>query len=426
MSRWFFLSYARDKHDKYLNTFLPEFHEDLNSMIHTLTTPDAGEDGFLDVEGINLGEHWQDKLSAELQDCRAFISLYSPAYFTKDYCGKEWQIFSSRQAAYSAGLPAHASRPALMMPVLWVPEKWLPSSLPEAASMVQYKHKDFGELYAQEGLQQFMKLRSKYHDQYHEFVKRFAEKLILAAGTYTLPRLPQLPPINEVESAFHRRGPEVEMYAQEPVNVGPSPVQFVFVAGNQDELREERKKLDSYGEHGGYDWSPYFPEVKEKVGLISQVVACAEKLPSNLVQLNNDFIDWLKLAKQHNKIVAIVVDTWTLKIPRYRAFMCEYDDLNFLNCVVLVAWNNRDDELTETERLKLESLVQGTFTCNFVKRDRNCFVEINSHDELVKELSILLNKAHQRVVERAEVLKKAEGVQVIAKPIITGIRRASA
>jgi FxsC-like protein len=428
MSHWFFLSYARDKHDKYLNKFLPKFYDDLNSMIRTLTIPREGEDGFMDTEGIDVGEHWQETLSAKLQNCRVFISLYSTAYFTKEFCGKEWQIFSSRQAAYSAHLPAQASRPSLIMPVLWVPEDRLPTPLPEVASVVQYNHSDFGELYAQEGLQYLLMRRrsTKYHNCYHEFLKKFADKLINAARAHPLPPHPHPPSITEVESAFHRRRPEVEMYAEESVNVGPGLVQFIFVAGNKDELRTKRDKLDSYGDEGGYDWHPYLPEVTEKVGLISQMVACAEKLTSNVVQINRNFRDWLEDAKNHNKIVAIVVDTWTLKLHRYHAFMCEYDGLKLLNCVVIVAWNKRDEELTETERLKLESLVQGTFTCNFVMGDRNCFVESNSHDEFVKELSILLNKARQRVVERAEVLKKAEGLQVIPKPIINGVRRASA
>jgi FxsC-like protein len=421
MGHWFFLSYARENSDPYL----VEFYRDLNKAIGDLTAPGDGEDGFLDVNGIEVGKQWPDELSAALQKCQALISLYSPAYFTKEYCGKEWRAFSDRQAAYCAGLPADASRPSLIMPVLWVPESKLPNPLPEAVSAVQYKHNDFGELYAQVGLKQLMAV-SKYRDDYRVFLAKFADKLIQAVKATPLPHLPHLPPINEIESAFPGRAAEVVRPDAESVNRGPRSVQFFFVAARPDELKGVRQKLDPYGEEGGYYWQPYFPEHTDEVGLMAQEVALLEKLRPEFVKLDENIIERLDEAEVNNNLVAIFIDTWTLCLPRYNTFMNKYDRRNFVNCVVLIAWNNRDDE-TEFHRPTLTDTVWGAFPNHAAKPDPNCFMDsISSHEELKKALRTALINARGRISQRIDaVKKKAQGGQFIGKPLITGVGRTS-
>lgn len=427
MSRWFFLSYARDNHDEYLQ----RFYRDLNEKILLWTNPGEGEAGFLDVKDIELGKHWLDTLSAELQNCRTFISLYSPVYFASEQCGKEWQLFSERQAAYSADLAPRAGHPSLIMPVLWVPEKYLPKPLLDAVSAVQYNHRDFGDLYAKEGLQQLMRV-NKFKDDYEEFVKHFAKKLIEAARACVLPPLPQTPPFNEIENAFQRREPEVVMYAEEPVNepvnMGPRFVKFIYVAGRRDELLTVREKVDPYGEIGGCDWIPYLPDVPDEVGITAQRVATNEVLFSEHAKLEGDIITLIKEARKNNNIVAIIVDTWTLLLPQYFNHMNKYDDHNFLNSVVVVAWNNKDEELTVEKRARLEARLRKAFDCNSTKADRNCFLEINSYDELVQELPNLMNHARAWISKSAKVVKRAGYGPPMSKPIINGngVRGASA
>lgn len=417
MSHWFFLSYARENYNQYVL----DFYQDLNKMIRDLAIPGEGGDGFIDTSDIELGTQWPDELAAALQNCRAFISLYSPAYFTKDYCGKEWQVFNSRQATYSADSPAHASRPSLIMPVLWVPETRLPSPLPDAVSAVQYKHGDFGEVYARIGLKQLMAV-SKYHDDYLEFLAKFADKLIQAARTHPLPRQPHLPPIKDIKSAFPGRVVEVAKPAREAVNKGPRSVQFFFVAGRRDELQEVRQKLDPYGDEGGYDWQPYSPEYTAEVGIMAQEVALREKLRPEFVQLDDNIIERLDDAEVNNKLVAIFIDTWTLCLQPYNNFMNKYDRRNFVNCVVLIAWNNRDDE-TEYHRPTLVNNVWGTFPNHAAKPDPKCFLDsISSHVELKKALRTALINARARISMRDNaVKKKAESGQFIGKPLITGV-----
>ena len=420
MSHWFFLSYAHDNLDRYLE----RFHRDLNEMIHVLTAPRDGEEGFIDKKNIELGKRFPEALTTALQDCKTFVPIYSPAYFSKENCGREWQIFNSRQAAYSANLPATMSHPSLILPVLWVPESRLPP-LPDAALEVQYTHGDFGKEYAKEGLRGLMQ-RSRTRDHYLTFLSRFAERLIQAAGANILPPLSQVQPFDEIESAFHQRSPAVIQSATAS-NGGPRESKFVFVAGRRDELRGIRQKLDHYGEVGGFDWQPFSPEFIEEVGIMAQEVASREKLHYRWVQFDDNIFVQLKEAALDNKIVVIIIDTWTLKIPRYEDFLKEYDSRNFVNCVVLVPWNSKDDE-TATNRSYLVNKMWGALGNHAVKPDPSCFRDsISSPEELKKELSSALNKARARISAKAEVVRRAESEQPFGKPpTITGVRRASA
>ncbi|HWT02447.1 MAG TPA: TIR-like protein FxsC [Pyrinomonadaceae bacterium] len=413
MSHWFFLSCARNDCDEYLRIF----HRDLNDTIRKWTISGEGEDGFLDDGNIEPGRQWRDEAIAALQNCRTFVALYSPAYFESEECGKEWQLFSSRLASHSADSPSHAGLPPLIMPVLWVPESKLRARpLPAAASTVQYEHSEFGEEYAREGLRQLMSLKRYRRAHYRNFLERFADKLIGAARDHVLRPHTRLPPASEIKSAFRARGAEGSKDAKEPVSAGPRFVQFVFVAGRRDELREVREGLDPYGMEGGYDWHPYLPEVTDEVGDIAQAVATKEKLLSGFVQLDDDIIGRIKEAEDQNKIVAIVVDTWTLCLSRYSSFMAEYDRHSFFNSVVLIPWNSRDHE-TEINRSTLSAKMWGIFVRHAVKPDPNCFVDsISSPDELKKALSTALNRARARISAKAAVVKRAEGGQIIRKP----------
>lgn len=416
MNEWFFLSYAREN----LENYVRRFYRDLNKTIQSLTKPGEGIDGFFDERTIELGQPWPEELSSALQSCKVFVSLYSPAYFAKDYCGREWQVFSTRQAAHTPEVMAHEARPSSMLPILWVPESSLPRPLPKVASDLQYTHGDFGELYARVGLRQLMMLQ-KYRDHYREFLARFADKLIQTANKNPLPPDPNPQPITEVENAFQRQpGPTIKPSSYS--NEGPRYVQFVFVAGRRDELRGVREKLDPYGERGGRDWQPYLPDVPEEVGIIAQKITADEQFHFDAVPLDDAVIARIEEAERQNNIVAIVVDTWSLCLERYKTAMREFDGRKFLNCVVFVSWNSRDDE-TESKRADLIDELNATFLYNCIERNPNCFLEVGSHDEFKKELPAALHKALQRIVQKAGVVKKAQGRMVISKPIITGVRR---
>jgi len=70
-------------------------------------------------------------------------------------------VFRSRLDRLAAG----GKRPPLMFPVLWGPEATLKAKLPAAVTDIQYKHADFGKLYAEKGLFELMTV-NEYRDSY--------------------------------------------------------------------------------------------------------------------------------------------------------------------------------------------------------------------------------------------------------------------
>ena len=200
--------------------------------------PAQGDIGFFDGQDLEPGEEWPTKLAEGLRMSQVMVSLYSPAYFTREYCGKEYHVFRSRVDEYAKQLSPGSQRPPLILPVLLQPRGELPM-LPVVVADIQYEHDDYPQIYKNEGLRYMMKL-SRYKDDYEHFVTRMAERIVGTAKAHPLPPLPNLQPIKTIESAFHEPSPPILARANDAENRGPRFAQFIFVAGRKDELRPVR------------------------------------------------------------------------------------------------------------------------------------------------------------------------------------------
>jgi FxsC-like protein len=420
MSYWFFLSYTGLGDDPYFKRFYRELAETVALKVGAASDKDVG---FLDNESIQVGAEWPADLVRALQTSQIFVPVYTPRFFTSEYCGKEWAVFRQRQTDHLETARTEATvrgetppgRAPVILPVLWVSQKDLPKPLPEVVADLQFDHAAFGKVYSEEGLRLLFRL-DRHRDARVEFVDRFADALIQAGRTHRLPPLPATPTLKTVDSAFQAR-PAEELPKLPASAGGPSYVQFVFVAGRREELQPLRASLDFYGDSGN-EWKPYHPEVQEAVGLTAMNVAFTERLQYEVVPLDPTLIQRLRQAEAANKVVMIVVDTWTLRLDRYRSFMQQYDAGQFLNCVVLIPWNNRDDE-TVSSRGALERAVGEAFTRRVVAKDPNYFVDtIDSPQTLVQVLSDAVNIARGRILKVAEVKRPLAGDVIMAKPTL--------
>ncbi|HWN42445.1 MAG TPA: TIR-like protein FxsC [Thermoanaerobaculia bacterium] len=404
----FFFSYARIDRDPYLKKFFDQLAENVRMQVGG----PLEEVGFFDTDTIQLGQEWPGRLAEALRTVRVFVPIFTPSYFSSEFCGKEWTVFEERRKVLSSG-----SVPVIL-PVLWVPENKLPATLPQAVANLQYKHEDFGELYAQEGLWQLMRI-SKHRNRRLEIIDRLAERII-EGGKKPPPTMPGLPPPQEVQSAFHVRPGVPEAAAPAASNVGPRYVQFIFVAGKRDEfeLQNLRQRLECYGTEGGLDWQPYLPEQKEEIAIVAQGVAASEKLRYQEVPLDSDLIAHLEKALKDNKIVAIIVDTWTLRLEQYHELMRVYDQRSFANSVVIIPWNLNDEETKQTEAT-LRRAIEGTFQNRCLSKDPHSFFDaVQSPEDLRTSLSKALNTARTRIFSLAEVKKRLVTENVIARTFL--------
>jgi O-acetyl-ADP-ribose deacetylase (regulator of RNase III) len=194
---WFYFSYARPNLDEYLR----QFYLDLSRRVRELTGDAEHEIGFFDHDIINQGERWSDAIVDALQTSRVFVSLYTPAYFRSEFCGKEWQLFD----AMSEASRTDSSQHPMILPVLWSAPSALPEPLPEAASNIQYAVAEYGTSYLEEGLRYLMqRAEPQYRYKYEEFLFAFAKRLVEVARTYEIRPLPARPQLESVRSAFHQ------------------------------------------------------------------------------------------------------------------------------------------------------------------------------------------------------------------------------
>src|SRR5262245_35136754 len=115
---YFFFSYACANAEGKADAYVSKFFNDLVFEIGQKAQPPVvGEIGFRDWDTIVTGENWQQKLSNALSTCKVFVPLYSPMYFTREACGKEWCAFTERLAEHAKKSADPLELPPLIMPV---------------------------------------------------------------------------------------------------------------------------------------------------------------------------------------------------------------------------------------------------------------------------------------------------------------------
>jgi len=418
MSYLFFLSYARE--DNNSEGLVKKFYEDLSKDIAGKIAASPNDVGFFDGAEIEHGAIWDQKLASALQQSSVFIAIYSPYYFRKKFCGKEWAVFKSRVDAYAKNLPQGAEFPGLMFPVLWQKEDYVRSLIPTVISNIQYKFDGYGKAYAEQGLRVMLRNR-KFRQQYDDFIPVLADKIIEASRLHKLPALPDLPPLDQVVETFPAP-PSAPAQAAQPQVAGANPryVKFIFLAGRKQELRPYRASLDPYGERGG-EWRPWLPDPKDEVDLLVQDVIQRERLiMDGEIPLDNELEERLDDAENSNKIVVILVDLWTLQLANYRKLMRDVvDPKQLVNCVIVVPWNPQDPEALN-QRQTLEDLLQSTFVKRTANDSPDLLTQIDSATKLRDRLAAMLQVTKSKIIKRAEVLRKATGAEAIALSNIQG------
>jgi hypothetical protein len=58
---------------------------------------------FFDLELLETGDRWPDKLKAGLKQSRCMVSVWSPLYFQSGWCLSEWKSFLNRETRANLG-----------------------------------------------------------------------------------------------------------------------------------------------------------------------------------------------------------------------------------------------------------------------------------------------------------------------------------
>lgn len=418
---WFFLSYARLDRDQDPHNCIRSFYADLDREIRRLRKIKEGNAGFFDADGIEPGALWPETLAGALANTRALISVYSPAYFDSDYCGKEWNIFASRVDDYVAKAAQKVKRPALAIPVLFDPPESI-TPLPPALTEPQLPGDMFPAEYRENGLRYLM-VRTNKHDVYMDFLDSLVHQLIDVTASVSLPPLLPLPDIKTIPGGFKTARAGNAIPAVTTSSQGPRYADFVYVAGRRSEFESAhppvKRAIENYGDEGGVDWKPYLPAFSDEVALLAQEVATKEGFRYERLPLNNNLVAAIRQAQADRRIIVIVVDTWTLHFSTYRAIMNDIDQQNFWNSAVLIVWNNGDNETVQNQA-DLEKALRHAFINKTRMTDPYHFVDkVGSREDFVKYLSNCLQKIKLEILEITRDIKPIDA-PVVAKPEITG------
>jgi FxsC-like protein len=395
----FFLSYARSDIDDNLRKFYSDLSEEVRKLAMLPPQTRNQEIGFLDEEGIEVGEEWPASIAAALQSTRTLVCLYSSGYFTRPYCGKEFEVFRRR----TEGIPGASS---LIMPVLWREPEDLPRPLPSPLAAIQYSNAAFGDIYAKLGLYSIM--HSSLHDNdYRLFVLEFARQLEAHAKRVAARPLKQLPPLSQISNPF--KTPAIEFGSSRRQSDGRSIVQFYFFAGKKNDMKDIKIETEAYGEERERDWRPFFPQTQDSAARISQrVVATQTNLVAEMYPVEKDLTDQLSRAEDENTVVCLLIDPWTVQLEFYRNRLNDYDAKRPINCGALVVWNEQDRELP-SRSLVLKQHVEAALSRIIALKDPIFRDSIRSVEDLRKEIRATIFKIQERLIKRANILRPISG-----------------
>lgn len=392
----FFLSYARDDLDDDQDRLIERFYYDLASSVRLYYGPFEGKVGFFDTGEVGRGKWWTPELDRALWSCRVFVSVYSPTYFTRRFCGQEWGLFQSRLAQYTREEMQGQTPPALIQPVLLAGKEFI-GELPETARDVNYFEQDDPPAYVEGGLKVLM--LKKNEDDYKEFVANFAKRVVELAKSHPMAEHPGLRSVREVPDAFRTRE-SASLQAEQEGEGTLDQVEFFFVAGQRGELKAVRHDVACYGLRGGGDWRPFEPLLSEKVVFTAQRVATRENFVFGFADADNRLIERLDEAKRQKKIVALVVDSWSLRLQRYADIVRAYDTYDCVHCIMLVCLNIEDEE-TVQHLNDLKAAVREVFDVKTRKKPSEQFLyPVSASDEFEEKLSNSLKKVQMILLGR--------------------------
>jgi hypothetical protein len=117
----FFFSHARQDRELSRNNYLDKFFDDLEARVASLAGIDLGRVrvGTIDRKVILQGANWDATLSKGLSGNKAFVSLFTPLYFTRESCGKELFVFLMRSQGLGIDSNGALTGVENVIPIRW-------------------------------------------------------------------------------------------------------------------------------------------------------------------------------------------------------------------------------------------------------------------------------------------------------------------
>jgi FxsC-like protein len=343
---YFFLSYAHtprhDPTDPDPDEDVVKFYNELCKYILNFGTLPAGRRvGFMDHD-LRPGNVWPWSLSRALATCHVYVPLYSQRFFTSAECGKEWWAFSKRIVAQAA----REDRPVeAIVPVIWTPVD--ASSLPEAARMIHFNHRELGHLYATEGLFTLSQLNgdATYNSAYRKAVLGLAKRIVDVAQR------------RQVEASHPRDYATLENAFKSALTSDPGErrLRITVVAPSSNDLPPGRGG-SSYG-RSPLDWNPYHPDCRRP--LADHASDLARNLGYQAVVSDLSGRDATVSDEDRPREPEILlIDPWATVQPECRQALARFNSTDRPWIQLIIPMNAKDEE-TANARVTLRDSIEG-------------------------------------------------------------------
>ncbi|MBI4662048.1 MAG: TIR domain-containing protein [Verrucomicrobia bacterium] len=412
MKPLFFLSYFRaDARSGNIERFYKELVTIVRSKAAVLDAVKDEDVGFFDQRGIKAGDSWPDVLSEQLNQCGTMVCLYSPGYFQSEFCGKEFGAFRSRLTQ-----PGGKLLP-LILPVLWERPDLLPDPLPGQVPAIQFKEETFGQLYADEGLDYLIRVKGDQSGEYQQFAKAFAQRLVKVAQAN--PNLPPVATLASLEKAPNAFSPTVVFLPPGPKPVGPRKALFVIVAGLSTQYEGVRNMRGCYDPEDVGFWRPFDPDMDKAVSMMCLDAAQPEHVFPDVLPPTPDLVEMIREADKTNRIVILLVDGWSVRIKSFKQILEAYNAAPeaFVNCGILITWNEKDPETMCQQSTLLSELGQtlsrcvGSNQCSYFEHD------IRSPGKLEEHIRSAIAEIRKRLIRKNLVLGRVRSDRTL--PLIS-------
>jgi FxsC-like protein len=356
VTTWFFISYERtdDQREEEVRVFF----EDLKRQVRAQVPHDRDDlIGALD-QTMEPGMRWPSELSRRLGQARTFIALTEPNYFTREFCGKEWELFEQRCRDHQRQT-GDEELPPLIIVVPWA----FPKSrrIPDFASHIHFtfnldkvneaERPFVREFFAHGFRHVFVRRKGTHLGAYESIVRILAEQVIKGAERAPLALKSETAPLSEVPSRF-AQAPR-EQNDNRRTNAVSQRAAVALLAGTLDQMRFIDAPPQRY-ERDVVRWRPFAPDSPQSAYRIAAAEAATLDLDAYWIEPSNDLVSKLASAQDRRDVTVVIVDPWAVQERDLACALRAFDEVNNLQyCIIIVAWHSHDvDQIDLRDKLR--------------------------------------------------------------------------
>jgi hypothetical protein len=337
----FFFSYARGSYknaeggrftaaEQNAINSIDEFYHALCREVADRSGKSADEVGFRDQQDLELSAPWPVRLTEALGSAVVMVALFTPTYFLRPACGREFEFFRRRQRALEMKLGCALDH--RILPVLWTRPDGIYESIPSICRAdvfnLQLMPPGAPACYTDWGLKSVFNNQKR--AEWNKVCELIADRIWKLARAQTLPTLGSVD-LNSLPSAFHE--PPMSPGLPRPVDpdkreirvyyLVPTKVEWSEVSGaNNSEFDERREGARPFSDTRDVDIARATQDgiaaIKPELGVTH------EALPDDIAQA-------LKNADDTMTTPLLIFDRRALRIPTLEVAANAYAEGEFEN-----------------------------------------------------------------------------------------------